>query len=160
MNVPNPKNTESPVGESGATARVLLVTDTHIGFDLPARPRIERRRRGHDFLVNFERALEPAMHGLVDIVVHGGDLFFRSKVGAGLVEQAMRPLIEVARLEACPFSSFRVTTNARAYRYTFGPRTLSSTSSTAQEPSPARSPATRWRCRAFRSSEMFGNGSR
>jgi DNA repair exonuclease SbcCD nuclease subunit len=77
---------------------VLLVADTHIGFDLPARPRIERRRRGHDFLANFERALQPAMNGLVDVVVHGGDLFFRSKVGAGLVEQAMQPLIDVARL--------------------------------------------------------------
>ncbi len=83
---------------TGVAARVLLVADTHIGFDLPARPRVQRRRRGHDFLANFERALQPAMNGLVDVVVHGGDLFFRSKVGAGLVEQAMRPLVEVARL--------------------------------------------------------------
>ena len=80
-----------------SVARVLLVADTHIGFDLPARPRVKRRHRGHDFLVNFERALEPAIHGEADVVVHGGDLFFRSKVGPGLVEQAMQPLIKVAR---------------------------------------------------------------
>gem|GEM_PF-5129920 len=88
---------DPPVRESIAIARLLLVADTHIGFDQPPRPRIERRRRVHDFLANFERALEPAMNGLVDAVIHGGDLFFRSKVGAGLVEQAMQRLIAVAR---------------------------------------------------------------
>ena len=39
--------------------RVLLVADTHIGFDDPLRPRVQRRRRGPDFLANFERALAP-----------------------------------------------------------------------------------------------------
>jgi hypothetical protein len=29
--------------------RVLLMTDTHLGFDLPLRPRIKRRRRSPDF---------------------------------------------------------------------------------------------------------------
>jgi hypothetical protein len=29
--------------------RVLLMADTHLGFDLPLRPRIKRRRRGPDF---------------------------------------------------------------------------------------------------------------
>ncbi len=96
--MPNPKSVGRRAQGSSVTARVLLVADTHIGFDLPTRPRIERRRRGHDFLANFERALRPAMDGFVDVVVHGGDLFFRSKVGAGLVEQAMRPLVEVAGL--------------------------------------------------------------
>ena len=79
--------------------RILLVADTHIGFDLPQRqPRVTRRRRGHDFLDNFRRALEPALRGQVDLVVHGGDLLFRSKVPPGLVEMAMMPLIEVASL--------------------------------------------------------------
>jgi exonuclease SbcD len=76
--------------------RVLLLADTHLGFDLPARPRIERRRRGHDFLANFRRALEPARRGRVDLVVHGGDLLFRSRVVASLVQQAMAPVFEVA----------------------------------------------------------------
>lgn len=76
--------------------RILLLADTHIGFDLPRRPQVARRRRGHDFLANFRRALEPALRGEVDLVVHGGDLLFRSRVPPGTVEAAMEPLIEVA----------------------------------------------------------------
>ena len=78
------------------TIKILFVADTHLGFDLPFRPRIERRRRGPDFFANFERALEPAFKGEVDAVVHGGDLLFRSKVPARLVEMAFEPLERVA----------------------------------------------------------------
>jgi DNA repair exonuclease SbcCD nuclease subunit len=76
--------------------RILLLADTHIGFDLPRRPRITRRRRGHDFLANFRTALSPARRGEVDLVVHGGDLLFRSLVPPATVEMAMEPLVEVA----------------------------------------------------------------
>ena len=76
--------------------RVLLLADTHLGFDLPLRPRIERRRRGPDFFANFERALEPARRGEVDLVVHAGDLLFRSRVRRELVYRAFEPLIAVA----------------------------------------------------------------
>ncbi len=82
---------------SAPHARVLMVADTHLGFDLPFRPRIQRRRRGPDFFANFKRALKPALDGEIDLVVHGGDLFFRSKVPAPLVEMAMAPLLDVAR---------------------------------------------------------------
>ena len=44
--------------------RILLVADTHIGFDMPRKPKVERRRRGPDFLTNFRRALEPALNGV------------------------------------------------------------------------------------------------
>jgi DNA repair exonuclease SbcCD nuclease subunit len=76
--------------------RVLFVADTHIGFDLPGRPRVARRRRGDDFLQNFDRALEPALRGEVDVVVHGGDLLYRSRVPAWLAETALAPLRRVA----------------------------------------------------------------
>jgi DNA repair exonuclease SbcCD nuclease subunit len=76
--------------------RVLLLADTHLGFDLPSRPRVEKRRRGPDFFANTRLALEPALRGEVDLVVHGGDLLYRSKVPAGLVVQALEPLLEVA----------------------------------------------------------------
>ena len=76
--------------------RVLFISDTHIGFDLPARPRVVRRRRGDDFLQNFDRALEPARKGEVDVVVHGGDLLYRSRVPAWLAETALAPLRRVA----------------------------------------------------------------
>ena len=84
--------------ELAPTIRVLLVADTHLGFDLPFRPRIQRRRRGHDFFANLDLALQPAMRGEVDLVVHGGDLFFRSKVPPALVEMALEPLVRVAEI--------------------------------------------------------------
>jgi DNA repair exonuclease SbcCD nuclease subunit len=81
---------------SAEDVRVLLVADTHIGIDDPARPRVQRRRRGPDFLERFERALEPALEGRVDAVVHGGDLLYRSRVPASLVQRALDPLVRVA----------------------------------------------------------------
>jgi exonuclease SbcD len=77
--------------------RLLLVADTHLGFDLPFHPRIERRRRGPDFFANFQVALQPAMRGEVDLVVHGGDLLYRSRVPPALVDMALKPLVEVAK---------------------------------------------------------------
>lgn len=76
--------------------RVLFVSDTHLGFDLPRRPRVERRRRGPDFFACFERALEPALRGEADVVVHGGDLLFRCRVPPSLVQRALEPLARVA----------------------------------------------------------------
>jgi DNA repair exonuclease SbcCD nuclease subunit len=77
-------------------ARVLFLADTHLGFDLPFRPRIQRRRRGYDFFKNYETALQPALEAKVDCVVHGGDILYRSKVPARLVEMAFEPLKQVA----------------------------------------------------------------
>ncbi len=82
----------------GGLLRVLFVSDTHLGIDLPARPRVERRRRGDDFFGNFEAALRPALAGEADVVVHGGDLLFRSRVPATLVFRALEPLRRVAEL--------------------------------------------------------------
>jgi DNA repair exonuclease SbcCD nuclease subunit len=76
--------------------RILFLADTHLGFDLPTRARIQRRRRGHDFLANYATALAPALDGQVDIVVHGGDVFNRSKVPTSVAWQAFEPLARVA----------------------------------------------------------------
>ncbi len=76
---------------------MLFLADTHLGYDLPFRPRVERRRRGHDFFANYQRALAPAVGGEVDLVVHGGDLFFRTRVPPLLVEMALEPLAQIAR---------------------------------------------------------------
>jgi exonuclease SbcD len=76
--------------------RILLIADTHLGFDLSFRPRIQRRRRGPDFFANFRQALMPALRAEVDAVVHGGDLLYRSKVPPRLVEMAFEPLRQVA----------------------------------------------------------------
>jgi exonuclease SbcD len=76
--------------------RILFLSDTHLGLDLPVRPRVERRRRGEDFFRSFALALEPAIAGEVDAVVHGGDLLYRSRVPAWLAEAALAPLRRVA----------------------------------------------------------------
>ena len=76
--------------------RILFLADTHLGFDLPVTPRIKRRRRGHDFLANYATALQPALAGEVDLVVHGGDVFNRSRPVPSLAYQAFEPLSRVA----------------------------------------------------------------
>jgi exonuclease SbcD len=76
--------------------KFLFLADTHLGFDFPFRPRVQRRRRGEDFFANYSRALEPARKQEVDAVIHGGDLLFRSRVSARLVDMAFAPLKEIA----------------------------------------------------------------
>lgn len=76
--------------------KILFLADTHLGFDFPFKPRVQRRRRGEDFFANYQRALEPARKQEVDAVVHGGDLLFRSRVPARLVDMAFAPLKEIA----------------------------------------------------------------
>jgi DNA repair exonuclease SbcCD nuclease subunit len=76
--------------------RILLLADSHLGFDLPVRGRGNPRRRGYDFLANYAAALAPALAGEVDIVVHGGDVFNRSSVMPTLAYQAFDPLRRIA----------------------------------------------------------------
>lgn len=81
---------------SRGRARLVFLSDTHLGLDLPLNPRVARRRRGPEFQAAFEGALAPAARGEVDLVVHGGDVFFRSRVPPGLVERAFAPLKALA----------------------------------------------------------------
>lgn len=76
--------------------KLLFLADTHLGFDYPFKPRIQRRRRGEDFFANYNRTLESARKREVDAVIHGGDLLFRSRVPARLVDMAFAPLKEIA----------------------------------------------------------------
>ncbi len=78
--------------------RLLFLADSHLGFDLPSRPRVSRRRRGHDFWENYRRVLGTALEGNADAVIHGGDLFYRSRVSGHLVDAAFDPLKKIADL--------------------------------------------------------------
>ncbi len=78
------------------TIKILFLADTHLGFDLPVRPRIQRRRRGDDFFKNYHLALQPAFDKKVDLVIHGGDLFFRSRVHPKIVNDGFTPLLQIA----------------------------------------------------------------
>lgn len=81
---------------SKTNLKILFFSDTHLGFDYPIKPRIQRRRRGDDFFSNYHHILETAKKEKVDLIVHGGDLFFRSKVPDLIVERTFTPLAEVA----------------------------------------------------------------
>ncbi|MCG3191010.1 MAG: hypothetical protein DIJKHBIC_00234 [Thermoanaerobaculia bacterium] len=87
---------DDPGRDSRRSVRVLFTSDTHLGFDLPSRPRVERRRRGDDFFSNFERVLAPVFEKKVDIFLHGGDLSFRSKVPAWLADLVFQRLADIA----------------------------------------------------------------
>ena len=78
--------------------RILFLADSHLGLDLPVRPRVGRRRRGFDFLANYSTALAPALTGGVDLVIHGGDVFNRSAPHTSVAHQAYKPLERIADL--------------------------------------------------------------
>ncbi|MDH5549336.1 MAG: metallophosphoesterase, partial [Gemmatimonadota bacterium] len=81
---------------ANSAIRILFLADTHLGIDMPLRPRIARRRRGPDFFANYERALQAAHDHRVHAVIHGGDVFYRSRVPAKLVHAGFAPLKRVA----------------------------------------------------------------
>ena len=80
---------------SSENLRVLFFSDTHLGF-------AARSRTGEDisddYFSNFHRALEPAFRREVDFVIHGGDVFYRSRLRPGLVFRAFEPLKKIADL--------------------------------------------------------------
>ncbi len=77
------------------TVRMTVFSDTHLGFDLPGKARIERRRRGDDFAANFRTVVDYARDN-ADVLVHLGDVFHRSRVPAAVVDDAFSRLAEVA----------------------------------------------------------------
>lgn len=76
--------------------RAVFLADTHLGFDWPLRPRIERRRRGDDFFTNYLAVLAYAAKSRADFVLHGGDVFFRSRVSDAVVARVFEPLLDIA----------------------------------------------------------------
>jgi len=79
-----------------ASARIVFFADTHLGFDYPVKPRIERRRRGPDFFANFHRVLDYARETRPDVVLHGGDVFFRARIPQMIVDMVYSDLYEFA----------------------------------------------------------------
>jgi DNA repair protein SbcD/Mre11 len=65
--------------------RFIFYSDTHLGFDFPLTNRSKRTRRGIDFFNNFHRIYQYALENGISTLVHGGDLFYRSKIPNKLV---------------------------------------------------------------------------
>jgi DNA repair exonuclease SbcCD nuclease subunit len=66
---------------------IVFLSDTHLGFDYPLRPKVKRRRRGNDFFRNFELVLAYAQQIKSDLVIHAGDLFYRSRVPESIIDR-------------------------------------------------------------------------
>ena len=90
------------IGHKMRILRIVLMADTHLGFDYPVKPRVERRRRGPDFFANFRQVLTYARQTHPDLVLHGGDLFFRARVPQKIVDLVYADLFDFAG-EGIPF---------------------------------------------------------
>ncbi|MGC9366807.1 MAG: metallophosphoesterase family protein [bacterium] len=77
--------------------KILFFSDTHLGFDYPLRNINERVSRGEDFFRNFQYILEFAVNQKVNCLIHGGDLFYRSKIPPVIVNRVYKRLIEFSK---------------------------------------------------------------
>ncbi|MBX2801684.1 MAG: metallophosphoesterase family protein [Myxococcales bacterium] len=84
-----------------AVRHLLHLTDTHLGLKRRVRRAQDRTARSDllqaDAFEAFRRALLPALRGEVDLVVHTGDLFDRSRPPRAEVVRTCELLLEVAR---------------------------------------------------------------
>lgn len=77
--------------------KILHLTDTHLGNHLRVRGAPEGWTRGLDHEAAMARALEPAMREDVDLVVHSGDVFNRSRPDAAAMKGASRLLVRASK---------------------------------------------------------------
>lgn len=76
--------------------KILFFSDTHLGFDYPISGKSNAIRRGFDFFDNFYHVLSAAKQSEVDLVIHGGDLFYRSKVPVRIIDKTYDALFDLA----------------------------------------------------------------
>jgi exonuclease SbcD len=76
--------------------KIVFLADTHLGFDFPLRPKKEKRRRGMDFFNNFDSILEHAKSSNADLVIHGGDLFFRTLIPPPIIDMVYERIFNFA----------------------------------------------------------------
>ncbi len=77
--------------------KIIFLADTHLGFDYPLRPKKEKRRRGTDFFKNFDEVLTYAKNMKADLVIHGGDLFYRTLVPAPIIDMVYERIFDFAQ---------------------------------------------------------------
>ncbi|HJN72645.1 MAG TPA: metallophosphoesterase [Myxococcota bacterium] len=77
--------------------KILHLTDTHLGNHLRVKGAPEGWTRGLDHEAALARALEPAMREEVDLVIHTGDVFNRSRPDPDAMRGAARLLSRAAK---------------------------------------------------------------
>jgi DNA repair exonuclease SbcCD nuclease subunit len=65
--------------------RFIFYSDTHLGFEYPFTRRSDHNYRGEDFFNMFHRVYTHALKNNIHLVIHGGDVFYRSKVPLKLI---------------------------------------------------------------------------
>ncbi len=76
--------------------KILFFADTHLGFDYPLKVNTINPHYGEEFFRNYQYILNFAVKEKVDLVIHGGDFFFRSKVPQPIIDRAYSILFEFA----------------------------------------------------------------
>jgi len=74
--------------------KAVFCSDTHLGFDYPVRARVSKERRGENFFSSFRTVLDYAKETSADLLIHGGDLFFRSKIPLQIVDKVYEMILE------------------------------------------------------------------
>ena len=77
--------------------KIVFFADSHLGFDTPLRPKKEKRRRGTDFLNNFDYILDYAKNNNADLVIHGGDLFYRTRIPTPIIDLVYERIFNFAQ---------------------------------------------------------------
>lgn len=77
--------------------QILQLGDTHLGMALPTHGGPPNWCRSHDHYTSLEQALAPALRQEVDLVVHTGDVFDRSRPPPYAVAQAAALFERVSR---------------------------------------------------------------
>lgn len=77
--------------------RILHLSDTHLGLAGRVRGAPPGYQRADDHLAALRAALAPALAGQIDLVLHTGDLYDRSRPPARAVRAAAALLTQVAR---------------------------------------------------------------
>ncbi len=76
--------------------KILHLADSHIGVDLPARPRKKMPRRGEEIIDSYHRACRMALAHEVDLVIHAGDVFDLPTPSSAAIHAAAQPLLDLA----------------------------------------------------------------
>ncbi len=77
--------------------RILQIGDTHLGMRTHVTGAPSGQGRHHDHMAAFTAAIAPALQGEVDLVIHTGDVFDRSRPPRAAMLKAADRLVRLAR---------------------------------------------------------------
>jgi len=76
--------------------KIIFFSDTHLGAAHTARPGRRKNHRSEDFTRCFETVIDHAVSSKADLLIHGGDMFNRSKPPADVVYRGYEKILQAA----------------------------------------------------------------